>query len=50
MNKNNRFVKNVIGVLLALLLAGSSTQMLLTAMGMPCGVIGAYLPEGWYYR
>lgn len=44
MNKNNRFVRIVIAAALAFLMAGASTCTLLTAMGMPCGVPGAYLP------
>lgn len=44
MNKNNRFVKTGIAAVLATLLAGASTQMLLRALGLPCGAAGAYLP------
>lgn len=44
MNKNNRFVKIVIAAVLAVLMSGSAAQMLLAALGVPCGVLGAYLP------
>lgn len=44
MNKNNRLIKFVIAAMLAVLMAGSATQMLLSAMGAPCGAVNAYLP------
>lgn len=42
MNKNNRFIRISIAVLLATLMAGSSAQTLMTAMEIPCGVFSAY--------
>ena len=44
MNKNNRFVKIVIALLLTVLMSGSAVKMLLTALEVPCGVMNAYLP------
>ena len=44
MNKNNRFVRIVIASALTVLMAGASAQMILTALNLPCGVTGAYLP------
>lgn len=44
MNKNNRFVRIGIAVVLASLMAGASARTLLTAMEIPCGAAGVYLP------
>lgn len=44
MNKNNRFVRIVIAVLLAAVMAGASAQTLLSAMEIPCGMMNAYAP------
>ena len=44
MNKNNRLLRTGIAVALAALMAGASTSVLLTAMGLPCGAAFAYLP------
>ena len=42
MNKNNRIVRMSIAVALSVLMAGSSVQVLLSAMGLPAGPL-AYL-------